>query len=124
MRWLSLSCSQEIPAGQLRPDGQAVLHCSTAQIGDLWVFRGLLVRVTSPSDLTVITVVCGTRILVYLLPRTDPLRQLNKVDFFLYTMTPLENPLVYSLRHREVREALGEGQPWSALSAHCVIRAQ
>ena len=65
-------------------------------VGDLWVFKGLRVRVTSPSDLTVITAVCVTHILVCLLPRTDPLRQLSKVVvfFFFYTITPLDNPLL------------------------------
>uniref|UniRef100_A0A8C3CHK1 Olfactory receptor n=1 Tax=Cairina moschata TaxID=8855 RepID=A0A8C3CHK1_CAIMO len=37
--------------------------------------------------------------------------QLNKVLSFFYTiLTPLVNPLIYSLRNREVREALSKGQ--------------
>ncbi|XP_067173100.1 olfactory receptor 5B21-like [Apteryx mantelli] len=62
---------------------------------------------TCSSHLTVITVFYGTLIIVYLIPRTAPLRQLNKVFSFFYTiLTPLVNPLIYSLRNREVREAL------------------
>ncbi|KFP49736.1 Olfactory receptor 472, partial [Cathartes aura] len=59
---------------------------------------------TCSSHLTVVTVFYGTLIAVYVLPRTAPLRQLNKVFSFFYTIfTPLLNPLIYSLRNREVR---------------------
>ncbi|KFP50166.1 Olfactory receptor 1020, partial [Cathartes aura] len=62
---------------------------------------------TCSSHLTVVTIFYGTLIIVYLLPRTVPLRQLNKVLSLFYTiLTPLVNPLIYSLRNREVKEAL------------------
>uniref|UniRef100_A0A8B9PZL8 Olfactory receptor n=1 Tax=Apteryx owenii TaxID=8824 RepID=A0A8B9PZL8_APTOW len=62
---------------------------------------------TCSSHLTVVTVFYGTLITVYMVPRTPQLRQLNKVFSFFYTvLTPLVNPLIYSLRNREVREAL------------------
>ncbi|XP_064360347.1 olfactory receptor 6B2-like [Dromaius novaehollandiae] len=62
---------------------------------------------TCSSHLTVVNVFYGTLIIVYMLPRTPQLRQLNKVFSFSYTvLTPLVNPLIYSLRNREVREAL------------------
>ena len=62
---------------------------------------------TCSSHLTVVTVFYGTLIAVYVLPRTAPLRHLNKVFSFFYTIfTPLLNPLIYSLRNREVRESL------------------
>ncbi|XP_067173347.1 olfactory receptor 6B1-like [Apteryx mantelli] len=62
---------------------------------------------TCSSHLTVVTVFYGTLTVVYLIARTAPLRQLNKVFSFFYTvLTPLLNPLIYSLRNREVREAL------------------
>ena len=62
---------------------------------------------TCSSHLTVVTIFYGTLIIVYLLPRTAPLRQLNKVVSFFYTiLTPLVNPLIYSLRNREVKGAL------------------
>ncbi|XP_067173052.1 olfactory receptor 5B21-like [Apteryx mantelli] len=64
---------------------------------------------TCSSHLTVVCVFYGTLIIVYTLPRTPKLRQLNKVFSFFYTvLTPLVNPLIYSLRNREVREALGK----------------
>ncbi|NXE58112.1 OR5BL protein, partial [Casuarius casuarius] len=64
---------------------------------------------TCSSHLTVVCAFYGTLILVYTLPRTPKLRQLNKVFSFFYTvLTPLVNPLIYSLRNREVREALGK----------------
>nr|XP_010310077.1 PREDICTED: olfactory receptor 6P1-like [Balearica regulorum gibbericeps] len=62
---------------------------------------------TCSSHLTVVTVYYGTLFVVYMLPRTGPLRQLNKVFSFFYTiLTPLVNPLIYSLRNREVKEAI------------------
>ena len=62
---------------------------------------------TCSSHLTVVTLFYGTLFTVYVLPRTAALRQLNKVLSFFYTvLTPLVNPLIYSLRSREVREAL------------------
>ncbi|XP_067173105.1 olfactory receptor 5AP2-like [Apteryx mantelli] len=62
---------------------------------------------TCSSHLTVVIIFYGTLIIVYLMPRTPQLRQLNKVFSFFYTVfTPLLNPLIYSLRNREVREAL------------------
>ncbi|KAM6364568.1 olfactory receptor 5AP2-like [Pluvialis apricaria] len=61
---------------------------------------------TCSSHLTVVTVFYVTLILVYVWPRTARLRQLNKVFSLFYTiLTPLVNPLIYSLRNREVREA-------------------
>ncbi|NXV39419.1 O1020 protein, partial [Rissa tridactyla] len=61
---------------------------------------------TCSSQLTMVIVFCGTLIIVYMLPRTVPLRQLNKLFFFHTVLTPLINPLIYSLRNREVKGAL------------------
>ncbi|XP_039353911.1 olfactory receptor 10A4-like [Mauremys reevesii] len=62
---------------------------------------------TCSSHLIVVTIFYGTLIIVYLLPDTDTLRDLNKVFSLFYTvLTPLANPLIYSLRNREVKEAL------------------
>ncbi|XP_062457263.1 olfactory receptor 5B21-like [Rhea pennata] len=62
---------------------------------------------TCSSHLTIVSVFYGTFIIVYLLPRTPQLKQLNKVFSFFYTvLTPLVNPLIYSLQNREVTEAL------------------
>ncbi|KAF1559393.1 Olfactory receptor 6B1, partial [Eudyptula minor] len=62
---------------------------------------------TCSAHLTIVAAFYGSLFVVYVLPRTAPLRQLSKVFSFFYTvLTPLVNPLVYSLRNREVREAL------------------
>ncbi|NXL54448.1 O1020 protein, partial [Podilymbus podiceps] len=62
---------------------------------------------TCSSHLTVVTLFYGTLIVVYMIPRTASLRQLNKVLSFFYTiLTPAVNPLLYSLRNRDVKGAL------------------
>ncbi|NXN64531.1 OLF5 protein, partial [Himantopus himantopus] len=59
---------------------------------------------TCSSHLILITIFYGTLILVYMVPRRASLRQLNKAFSFFYTvLTPLVNPLIYSLRNREVK---------------------
>ncbi|KAM9120671.1 LOW QUALITY PROTEIN: olfactory receptor 6N1-like [Pangshura tecta] len=64
---------------------------------------------TCSSHLTVVTIFYGTIMIVYMLPTLDALRVLKKVLSLCYTvLTPLINPLIYSLRNREVREALRE----------------
>ncbi|XP_014460046.2 olfactory receptor 6B1-like [Alligator mississippiensis] len=63
---------------------------------------------TCSSHLIVVTIFFGTIIVVYLTPTVDTWRALNKVLSVFYTvLTPMINPLIYSLRHREVKEALG-----------------
>ncbi|XP_038226023.2 olfactory receptor 11A1-like [Dermochelys coriacea] len=62
---------------------------------------------TCSSHLIVVTVFYGTLTLVYLLLDTDALRDLNKVFSVFYgVLTPLVNPLIYSLRNKEVKKAL------------------
>ncbi|XP_030395534.1 olfactory receptor 11L1-like [Gopherus evgoodei] len=62
---------------------------------------------TCSSHLIVVTIFYGTIIIVYLLPKTNTLKALNKVFSVFYTvLTPLVNPLIYSLRNREVKKAL------------------
>ncbi|XP_024076464.2 olfactory receptor 6B1-like [Terrapene carolina triunguis] len=62
---------------------------------------------TCSSHLIVVTTFYGTLMIVYMLPDTDTLRVLNKVFSIFYTvLTPMVNPLIYSLRNREVKEAL------------------
>ncbi|CAM4653937.1 unnamed protein product [Caretta caretta] len=59
------------------------------------------------SHLIVVTLFYGTIMIVYTLPKSSNLRALNKVFSVCYTvLTPLANPLIYSLRNREVKEAL------------------
>ncbi|XP_039356633.1 olfactory receptor 5B21-like [Mauremys reevesii] len=62
---------------------------------------------TCSSHLIVVTLFYGTIMIVYMLPKSSNLRALNKVFSVCYTvLTPLANPLVYSLRNREVKDAL------------------
>ncbi|XP_067388313.1 olfactory receptor 2AP1-like [Emydura macquarii macquarii] len=64
---------------------------------------------TCSSHLIVVTVFYGTIMIVYLLPKQESLREMNKVFSLCYTvLTPLLNPLIYSLRNREVKEALSK----------------
>ncbi|XP_039213807.1 olfactory receptor 1-like [Crotalus tigris] len=62
---------------------------------------------TCSSHLMVVSLFYGTLIIVYILPNTPSLRELNKVFSIFYTvLTPLINPLIYSLRNQEVHTAL------------------
>ncbi|XP_067416430.1 olfactory receptor 10A7-like [Emydura macquarii macquarii] len=62
---------------------------------------------TCSSHLIVVTIFYGTLIIVYLLPKTEVLQELNKTFSLCYTvLTPLINPLIYSLRNKEVKVAL------------------
>ncbi|XP_078234152.1 olfactory receptor 5G9-like [Pogona vitticeps] len=61
---------------------------------------------TCSSHLIVVSVFYSTIIIVYMLPKTETLRDLNKVFSLFYTvLTPFFNPLIYSLRNKEVKEA-------------------
>ncbi|XP_066483023.1 olfactory receptor 5B21-like [Tiliqua scincoides] len=62
---------------------------------------------TCSSHLTVVTIFYGTLMIVYMLPETNELIDINKFFSVGYTiLTPLVNPLIYSLRNREVKRAL------------------
>uniref|UniRef100_A0A8C3S933 Olfactory receptor n=1 Tax=Chelydra serpentina TaxID=8475 RepID=A0A8C3S933_CHESE len=62
---------------------------------------------TCSSHLIVVTIFYGTLVMVYLVSDFDALRDLNKVFSVFYgVLTPLVNPLIYSLRNKEVKEAL------------------
>ncbi|XP_067406874.1 olfactory receptor 6N1-like [Emydura macquarii macquarii] len=62
---------------------------------------------TCSSHLIVVTVFQRTLIIVYVLQDTAALHDLNKVFSIFYTvLTPMANPLIYSLRNKEVKEAL------------------
>ncbi|XP_006124865.2 olfactory receptor 6B1-like [Pelodiscus sinensis] len=67
---------------------------------------------TCSSHLIVVTIYYGTLIAIYMLPNTGALRILNKfVSVFYTVLTPLINPLIYSLRNQEVKEALKRTLP-------------
>ncbi|XP_077774415.1 olfactory receptor 8G1-like [Podarcis muralis] len=62
---------------------------------------------TCSSHLIVVCLFYSDLIIVYMLPDTPTLRDLNKVFSIFYTvLTPLLNPLIYSLRNQEVHRAL------------------
>ncbi|XP_033026315.1 olfactory receptor 6B1-like [Lacerta agilis] len=62
---------------------------------------------TCSSHLIVVTIFYGTLIIVYMLPNTDTLRDLNKIFSLCYTiLTPMFNPFIYSLRNRDFKQAL------------------
>ncbi|XP_070584405.1 olfactory receptor 10AG1-like [Erythrolamprus reginae] len=62
---------------------------------------------TCSSHLVVVFIFYSTLMIVYILPKTDSLKRINKIVSLFYTiLPPLFNPLIYSLRNREVIEAL------------------
>lgn len=62
---------------------------------------------TCSSHLVVVSIFYSTLMIVYILPKTDSLKRINKIVSLFYTiLPPLFNPLIYSLRNREVIEAL------------------
>uniref|UniRef100_A0ABM5GPV8 Olfactory receptor n=1 Tax=Pogona vitticeps TaxID=103695 RepID=A0ABM5GPV8_9SAUR len=61
---------------------------------------------TCSSHLIVVSLFYSSLMTVYMLPKMEELRDLNKVFSLFYTvLTPLFNPLIYSLRNKEVKEA-------------------
>ncbi|NXA57345.1 O1019 protein, partial [Nothocercus julius] len=62
---------------------------------------------TCASHLTVVSIFYGTSFFMYLNPRSENSRAEEKWAVVLYTVvTPVLNPLIYSLRNKEVKEAL------------------
>ncbi|XP_034278884.1 olfactory receptor 2AP1-like [Pantherophis guttatus] len=62
---------------------------------------------TCSSHLLVVSLFYSTLIIVYVLPDTASLRPLNKIFSIFYTvMTSLFNPLIYTLRNKEVHKAV------------------
>ncbi|XP_062992597.1 olfactory receptor 10AG1-like [Elgaria multicarinata webbii] len=62
---------------------------------------------TCSSHLSVVSIFYGALIIVYLLPKTESMRDLNKIFSVLYTiLPPMANPVIYSLRNKDVKEAL------------------
>ncbi|XP_026579213.1 olfactory receptor 6C4-like [Pseudonaja textilis] len=62
---------------------------------------------TCSSHLLVVTIFYGTLMSVYVVPNTNKLYGLHKVFSAIYTIiTPILNPIIYSLRNREVKVSL------------------
>uniref|UniRef100_A0A674KCP9 Olfactory receptor n=1 Tax=Terrapene triunguis TaxID=2587831 RepID=A0A674KCP9_9SAUR len=62
---------------------------------------------TCTSHLTAVTIFYGSGLFIYLQPSTKHSRDQDKVVSVFYTVvTPMLNPLIYSLRNKEVKDAL------------------
>ncbi|CAI9613076.1 unnamed protein product [Staurois parvus] len=62
---------------------------------------------TCSSHLTTVCIYYGTLITVYMVPTDASTASMNKYRSLLYTVvTPLMNPIIYSLRNQEIRKAL------------------
>jgi olfactory receptor len=59
------------------------------------------------SHLTVVIVFYGTLLFIYLQPKSSHIFEIDKMASVFYTLViPMFNPLIYSLRNKEVKEAL------------------
>ncbi|KAM9312374.1 olfactory receptor 1M1-like [Gastrophryne carolinensis] len=64
---------------------------------------------TCSSHLSVVSIFYGTLIGVYLVPRRGELRHIAKFLSLSYTVvTPLMNPIIYSLRNKDLKNAIGK----------------
>nr|XP_016851284.1 PREDICTED: olfactory receptor 10A7-like [Anolis carolinensis] len=62
---------------------------------------------TCSSHLIVVTLFFGSLISVYIVPKTNTLKRLHQIFSLFYTvLTPMANPLIYSLRNKEVKQAV------------------
>ncbi|KAM4036405.1 olfactory receptor 11H4-like [Anomaloglossus baeobatrachus] len=62
---------------------------------------------TCSSHLIVVSMLYGTLIIVYLFPTKGQTLTLSKVLFLIYTiLTPLINPIIYTLRNKDFKKAL------------------
>lgn len=74
---------------------------------------------TCSSHLTVVTLFYGTLMVVYAGPTSTRWPNLSKVFSVLYTVgTPMINPIIYSLRNKEVQNALRKLLTGHMSSAH------
>ncbi|XP_073479965.1 olfactory receptor 11L1-like [Aquarana catesbeiana] len=61
---------------------------------------------TCSSHLTVVCMFYGTLIGIYMLPKNNSSLNISKVISLLYTVvTPMLNPIIYSLRNKDIKEA-------------------
>ncbi|XP_063158229.1 olfactory receptor 10AG1-like [Candoia aspera] len=74
---------------------------------------------TCSSHLIVVCIFYGAIIIVYLVPKMETMKVLNKIFSLLYTiLPPIANPLIYSLRNKDVKEVLKKllGKLWKTNS--------
>ncbi|KAM5225834.1 olfactory receptor 5AN6-like [Hipposideros larvatus] len=66
---------------------------------------------TCASHLTAVTLFFGSGIFVYIHPNSGDSLSQNKLASVLYTfIIPMVNPLIYSLRNKEIKDALNRGK--------------
>ncbi|XP_073507146.1 olfactory receptor 11L1-like [Phyllobates terribilis] len=62
---------------------------------------------TCSSHLTVVSIFYGTLITIYMIPTQGVSMTINKVVSLFYTVvTPLLNPIIYSLRNKDIKETM------------------
>ncbi|XP_018415328.1 PREDICTED: olfactory receptor 11L1-like [Nanorana parkeri] len=77
-------------------------------ISKIFSFSGRLKSFsTCSSHLTVVSIFYGTLIAMYMCPKEGQSQIITKILVMLYTVfTPLLNPFIYSLRNKDIKEAL------------------
>ncbi|XP_059114838.1 olfactory receptor 5G25 [Peromyscus eremicus] len=60
---------------------------------------------TCSSHLTAVSILYGTLFFIYVCPSTSFSLDINKVVSLFYTIIPMLNPFIYSLRNKEVKDA-------------------
>nr|XP_060639254.1 olfactory receptor 5AR1-like [Anolis sagrei ordinatus] len=77
---------------------------------------------TCSSHLIVVSMFYGAIIIVYLIPKMETTKILNKIFALLYTVLPsIANPLIYSLRNKDVKDALRKFV-WKIKQKHFQVR--
>ncbi|XP_048372544.1 olfactory receptor 1020-like [Sphaerodactylus townsendi] len=75
---------------------------------------------TCSSHLIVVSIFYGSLIFVYVLPKKEALNEVDKIFSVFYTiLTPLINPLIYSLKNKEVKKALRRVVKKCGISMKC-----
>nr|XP_033780513.1 olfactory receptor 473-like [Geotrypetes seraphini] len=65
---------------------------------------------TCSSHLTVVSIYCGASLFVYLSPISAKTRSVHKLlDASYSTVIPMLNPIIYSLRNKDIKAALKKG---------------
>ncbi|XP_077169498.1 olfactory receptor 6P1-like [Paroedura picta] len=79
---------------------------------------------TCVSHLTVVSMFYATTIFMYARPKAIGTFDLNKMLSILYTVvTPFLNPVIYSLRNREVRETITRAIHRRAVASRCIHKS-
>ncbi|KAM6160830.1 olfactory receptor 8K3-like [Erethizon dorsatum] len=77
---------------------------------------------TCGSHLTMVTVFYGTLIFMYLQPKASHSNDTDKVASIFYTLViPMMNPLIYSLRNKDVKYALH--RTWKKICKHFSLKS-